>query len=97
MGWNDRNPELYEQITGLSYETGRPLYGNAAVAEPHYRLPAMPETAYCCGAKGDTIEDPLYESECVDCDEPVCIKCCGSDDSDDGGVCLTCKSCMNKE
>jgi hypothetical protein len=92
MGWNDRNPELYEQITGLSYETDLPLDGRRTMPVG-WVPPAMPETCYGCGAKGDTINAPLYESECVECYSEVCIHCCGSDDSDDGGVCLTCKNC----
>jgi len=92
MGWNDRHPELYESITGLSYETDLPLDGRRTMPAG-WVPPAMPETCYGCGAKGDTINDPLYESECAECYAEVCVKCCGSDDSDEGGVCLTCKGC----
>jgi hypothetical protein len=90
MGWNDRNPELYESITGLSYETGLPLDGSMPAG---WTPPPMPEVCYGCGAKGDRASDPLYESECVECYATVCVKCCGSDDSDESGVYLTCKGC----
>ena len=93
MGWNDRNPELYESITGLRYEDDLPIGSPRNAMPVGWVPPAMPETCYGCGAKGDTINDPLYETECTLCYAEVCIRCCGSDDSDEGGVSLACKKC----
>ena len=95
MGWNDRNPELYEQITGLSYETDLPLDGRRTMPAG-WTPPAMPETCSACKATGDTCNDPIYEGECMDCDEPMC-RHCGEVEGDEGGNMYWCRTCYDKE
>lgn len=92
MGWNDRNPELYESITGLDYGTGRPLDGSPARMPTGWVPPAMPETCSKCKHNGDMVHDPLYEGECTECDEPCCIHCAHEHDADEGGVTLWCSA-----
>lgn len=89
MGWNDRNPELYESITGLSYETGLPLDGSMPAG---WTPPPLPETCHACNRQGDRVNDPLYEGECVECGEPCCWHCSHEADADECGVTLWCST-----
>ena len=91
MGWNDRNPELYEAITGLDYGTDRPLDSRSRPFNGV--LPAMPEKCDGCGTTGDTIENPIYTGECECCEVPLCVECADCVDCDEGGTTLWCKIC----
>lgn len=96
MGWNDRNPELYEQITGLRYEDDMPIGSPRNQMPAGWTPPAMPETCSACKATGDTCNDPIYEGECMDCDEPMC-RHCGEVEGDEGGNMYWCRTCYDKE
>jgi hypothetical protein len=54
MGWNDRDPGMYEAITGLHYETGLPL--------DHNGDPILPECKWCKGT------GERNESDCAKCE-----------------------------
>ena len=93
MGWNDRNPELYESITGLDYGTNRPLDGSTPAMPANWTPPAMPEKCYGCEATGDTINDPIYAGECDRCEHEMCDRC-GEVEGDVDGNMYTCKDCL---
>jgi hypothetical protein len=92
MGWNDRNPELYESITGLRYEDDKPIGSPRGTMPSGWVPPAMPDTCSACKYEGDMVNDPIYEGECAECDEPCCINCAHEHDADEGGVMLWCSA-----
>jgi len=91
MGWNDRNPELYDALVDEGIIHG-PKYFDHTMPT-NWQPPAMPEKCYACGHTGDTINDPIYEGECMDCDEPMC-RHCGEVEGDEDGNTYHCKDCV---
>ena len=92
MGYNDRDPGLYEAITGLAYETDLPLDGSKPRVPAGWTPPPMPLTCSYCQESGDEIRDGFRIGECYGCSIEVCREC-GDPDDDESGTTYLCYTC----
>jgi len=82
MGYNDRNPKLYESITGLDYGTDKPLDGSMPKG---WEPPSYIEQCYNCKIKGDIVHSSFSTGSCSECNKETCSSCCKEYDDDEGG------------
>ena len=91
MGWNDRNPELYDSMVDEGIIAGPKYFEPAPRTMPAgWEPPPMPETCESCDAKGDALDG--HTGVCVECAEGCCVKCSTYDDDIDGRT-FWCSDC----
>ena len=81
MGWNDRNPELYDSLVDKGI-IDAPKYFEPANMPAGWTAPSMPETCYTCKSTGDALDG--HTGECVECTNECCVECSTHDDDIDG-------------